>query len=111
MPEISINLRVDNTSTLAWIKKQNAPNETVHLLLKEFWELCAEKQIWVHASYISSSRYKVADKESRKLRDNLGWSLKEKFFEKIVGSFGPVTTDLSASCVNCNVNRVLFLYS
>ena len=105
MPEISINLRLDNTSTLAWIKKQNAPNETVHLLLKELWEFCAEKQIWIHASYISSNRYKVADKESRKLRDNFGWSLKKTFFEKIVGSFGPVTTDLFASRVNCKVNR------
>ena len=42
-----------------------------------------------------SSRNKVADKESRELRDNLEWSLKEKFFETIVGNFGPVTTDLS----------------
>ena len=55
--------------------------------------------------YISSSRNKVADKESRKLRDNLEWSLKEKFFEKIVGNFGPVTIDLFASRVNCKVNR------
>ena len=34
-----------NTATLAWINRQNAPNETIHLLLKEFWEFCAEKQI------------------------------------------------------------------
>ena len=54
---------------------------------------------------ISSSRNKVADKESRKLRDNLEWSLKEKLFEKIVGNFGPVTIDLFASRVNCKVNR------
>ena len=71
LSEISIHFRVDNTATLAWIKKQNTPNEAVHLLLKEFWELCAEKQIWFHVSCISSSRNKVADKESRKLRDNL----------------------------------------
>ena len=36
---------------------------------------------------------------------NLEWSLKEKFFEKIVGNFGPVTIDLFASRVNCKVNR------
>ena len=105
LSEISIHLRVENTATLAWINRQNAPNETAHLLLKEFWKFCAEKQIWVHASYISSSRYKVADKESRKLRHNLEWSLKEKFFEKTVENFGPVTTDLFASRVNCEVNR------
>ena len=61
LSETSINLRVDNTATLAWINRQNAPNETAHLLLKEFWEFCAVKQIWVHASYISSSRNNVAE--------------------------------------------------
>ena len=76
LSETSIHLRVDNTATLAWINRHNAPNETAHLLLKEFWQSCAEKQIWFHASYISSSGNKVADKESRKLRDNLEWSLK-----------------------------------
>ena len=65
LSESSIHLRVDNTGTLAWINKQTAPNETVHLLLQEFWEFCAEKQIWVDASYISFSRNTVADKESR----------------------------------------------
>ena len=103
--ETPIHLRVDNTATLAWINRQNALNETVHLLLREFWEFYAKKQIWVHASYISSSRNKVAYKESKKLRHNLEWSLKEKFFEKIVGNFGSVTTDLFASRVNCKVNR------
>ena len=67
LSKTSMHLRVDNTTTFARINRQNAPNETVHLLLKDFWEFCAEKQIWVHASYISSSRNKVADKESRKL--------------------------------------------
>ena len=105
LSETSIHLRVDNTETLAWIKRQNALNGTVNLILKEFWEFCAKKQIWVDASYISSSRNKVADKEPRKLRDNLEWSLKEKLFEKIVRNFGPVTTDLFASRVNCKVNR------
>ena len=104
LSETSIHIRVDNTATLAWMNMQNASNETAHLLLKEFWEACTEKQIWVHASYISSSRNKVADKESRKLRDNLEWSLNEKFFEKIVGNFDPVTIDLFASRVNCKKN-------
>ena len=105
LSEISKHLRVDNIAILVWIKSQIAANKTVHLLLKEFLEFCAEKQIWVYASYISSSRNKVADKESRKLRDNLEWSVKEKLFDRIVPNFGPVITDLFASRVNCKVNR------
>ena len=45
LSETSIHFRLDNTATSAWIKKQNAPNETVHLLLKDFWKFCAEKQM------------------------------------------------------------------
>ena len=37
LSETSVHLRVDNTATLAWINRQNARNETVHLLLKEVW--------------------------------------------------------------------------
>ena len=78
----------------------------VKLLYIYFWGLgVAEKQIRVHASYTSSRRNKVADKESRKLTDNLEWSLKDKLFEKKVGNFDPVTIDLFASCVNYKVNR------
>ena len=43
LSETSIHLTVDNTTILAWINRQNAPNKTVHLLLKGFWEFCAEK--------------------------------------------------------------------
>ena len=45
LSETLAHLRVDNTATLAWINRQNAPNATVHSLLKDFWEFCAEKQI------------------------------------------------------------------
>ena len=45
LSETSVCIRVDNTPILAWINKQIAPNETVHLLLKEFWEFYAENQI------------------------------------------------------------------
>ena len=64
LSETSNHLRIDNTANLASINKQSDSNETVHLLLKMFWEFCAKKQIWAHASYISSSRNKEAAKES-----------------------------------------------
>ena len=45
LSETSIHLRVDNPATLAWINRQNAADETVHLLLKDLWKFCAEKQL------------------------------------------------------------------
>ena len=100
LSETSVHLRVDNTAILTWINKQPPPNQNVLY----FWKFCAAKIIGVHASYISSSRNNVADKESIKLTDNLEWSLKEKFFEKIVGNFGPVATDSCTSSVNCKAS-------
>ena len=38
-----IQLKVDNTSSLAWINKKAAPNEAIFLIVKEFWECFIEK--------------------------------------------------------------------
>ena len=44
LSEISIHLRLDNTATLAWINRQNAPNETtVHLLLSSWSSVLKRK--------------------------------------------------------------------
>ena len=61
--DTSIHLKVDNTATLAWINKQTGPNLPIFLLVKEFWEFCIRKRLWVQASYIKSKRNKIADKE------------------------------------------------
>ena len=98
-----IQLKVDNTSSLAWINKQTAPNEAVFNIVKEFWLYCISKKLVVSASYINTNLNKVADKESRKLRDNLEWTLESAIFLKIVNTFGPVTIDLFASRINAKV--------
>ena len=69
-----IQLKVDNKSSLAWINKKTAPNEAIFLIFKEFWEYCMGKNVGVSAFYINTNRNVVADKESRKLRNNLEWS-------------------------------------
>ena len=46
------------------------------------------------APYIKSTRNKVADAESRRLRDSLEWSLHDTLFEKIIAKFGKPDTDL-----------------
>ena len=40
-----IQLKFDNTSSLAWINKKTAPNEAKFLIVKEFWEYCMGKKI------------------------------------------------------------------
>ena len=69
-------------------------------MVKTFRDICIQKNIWVKASYIESKHKKVADKESRKVHDNLEWTLKQHVFEKVIKLFGKVTIDLFASHVN-----------
>ena len=47
----------------------------------------------------------MADEESRKLRNNLEWSLQTPIFDKIRLVYGPVTIDLFASRINAKVGR------
>lgn len=101
----TVHLKVDNTSTLAWINKQTGPNIVIFNLVKEFWDFCIDRNLWVFASYIKSKRNKTADKESRALRENLEWTLKKQYFDKLVNIFGKFTIDLFASRMNRQVNR------
>ena len=100
-----IQLKVDSTSSLAWINKKTAPNEAIFLIVKEFWDYCMGKNLGVSASYINTTKNVVADKESRKLRNNLEWSLQTPIFDKIRLFYGPVTIDLLASRINAKVGR------
>ena len=71
MYKVSTLFKIGNTFTVVWINKQTAPNKETFDLVKEFWEFCMERKIYVFASYIKSKRNKIADFESRKIRENL----------------------------------------
>ena len=95
-----IQLKVDTTSSLAWINKKTAPNEAIFLIIKEFWECCMGKNLGISASYIKTNKKVVADKECKKLRNNLEWSLQTPTFDKIRLIYSPVTIGLFASRIN-----------
>ena len=50
MYKVSIQFKTDNTSTIVWINKQTAPNKETFDLVKEFWEFCMERKIYVFVS-------------------------------------------------------------
>ena len=102
-----MHLKVDYTVTVAFINKQKAPNKVVFTIIKNIWEFCIRRNLWLFASYIKSTRNKVADAESRKLRDNLEWSLHDMLFEKIIAKFGKRDTDLLASRANFKVDKYI----
>ena len=101
----AVHLKVDNTAIVAFINKQKARNKFVFTIIKNILEFCIRRNLWLFASYIKSTRNKVADAESRKLRDNLEWSLHDTLFEKIIAKFGKPDIDLFASKANFKVDK------
>ena len=53
----------------------------------------------------------MEDAESRKLRDNLEWSLHDTLFEKIIAMFGKPNIDLFASRANFKVDKYIIVLS
>ena len=71
LQDLTVLLKIDNTSTVSWVNKESDPDKEILTLVKQFWEFCMDRNINVVASYTESKKNKVADKESRKIRDNL----------------------------------------
>ena len=106
MYKVSIHFKIDNTTTIVWINKQTVPNKEIFELVKEFWEFSMERKIHVFASYKKSKRNKIADFESRKIRENLERAIQDHIFSHIMNHFQRLfTIDLFASRMNKKVNR------
>ena len=60
-----------------------------------------ERKIHVFASHIKSKRNKIAEFESRKIRENLEWSIQDHTFSHLTSHFQRLfTIDFFASRVN-----------
>ena len=90
---------------MSWVNKQFGADKEIFTLVKQFWEFCIDRNTNVVASYIESKKNKAADKESRKIRDNLEWSLKDKHFENLNREFGEFIIDLFATRINSKYRR------
>ena len=88
LQDLTVLFKIDNTSTLSWVNKQSCPDREIFTLVKQFSEFCIDRNITVVASYIESKKNKVAAKESRKIRDNLEWTLEDKYFQNLNTEFG-----------------------
>ena len=78
LQDLTVLFKIDNTSMVSCVNKQSGLDKEILILVKQFWKFSIHRNINVVSSY---KKNKVADKESRKIRDNLEWSLKAKYFE------------------------------
>ena len=95
---ISVLLRIDNTSAVAYINNQGGTvsRDLVHLT-RELWMWALERNIHLIAQHLPGSLNDIADAESRVMRDRSDWMLDPGIFHRINQTFGPIEVDLFAS--------------
>lgn len=101
-----IVLRIDNTTAIAYVNRMGGI-QYPHLtrVSKMLWQWCEERNIFVHAAYISSSDNWVADAESRRVHPDIEWELSIEAFRRITNIFGHPEIDLFASRLNTKCEK------
>ena len=96
--ELSVLLRIDNTTAVVYINHQGGTvSEELVLLTCDLWMWCLERNIHIHAEHLPGCMNTVADRESQSMQDHLDWKLDRKVFTRINKIFGPMEVDLFAS--------------
>ena len=108
MFDTSVHLKADNTTAVGRINKQTAPIELEISIVKQIWNFVAQRKLEIYASYIESKENKISDFESRNVKDNLEWTLKDHIFTKVKVKLGQPTIDLFAFRGN---NEIKTFYS
>ncbi len=99
---IHIRLRVDNTTAMNIINKMGTSHsDSCNSLVKEMWEWCMGKQIWISAAHIPGSLNFVADFESRHIATASEWMLNKNKLNDALQTLNFVPEiDLFASRIN-----------
>lgn len=102
----NILLRVDNKTAIAYINKMGGiMYQNLNRLSKKIWSWCEYRNIFLHASYISSKDNAIADEQSRVSYIESEYALNNEVYLHIVSCLGKPDIDLFASRLNtkCNV--------
>lgn len=104
--DCDILLRVDNSTALSYVNRMGSIRFP-HLsrLAREIWKWCAERNLFIYASYIPSAQNIEADAESRVISNETEWTLDEAYFNRITSLFGSFDIDLFASSINAKCPR------
>jgi len=101
-----ILIRSDSTTAISYINKYGGTRSCInHCIAKLIWQWCERRNIFIHASYISTKANILADKLSRSLIESTDFKLKRSVFKKITGIFGVPKLDLFASPLTSQCDR------
>ena len=95
---ISVLLKIDNTTAVAYINYQGGTvSKELVALTRDLWMWCLERNIHIQAQHLPGVLNQVADMESRSMRDRSDWKLDHRIFLKVNRRYGPLEVDLFAS--------------
>jgi hypothetical protein len=100
-----INLIIDNTTTISYINKFGGTRSPPLMEIADrVWRHCLATGTRLQTTYVPSI-FNPADSPSRKLQQQLEWSLDPQFFQDLNWWWGPHHVDLFASPVNAQLPR------
>lgn len=103
---LNILLRVDNITAISCINRMGSVRyRNLNNITRRIWTWCEARNIFIYASYISSSDNKMADAQSRMKNSNVEYNLDSKDFQNIIERFGAPSIDLFASYQNKKCDR------
>lgn len=101
-------LRIDNVTAIASINKMGSVQyKNLNEISRKIWDWCESKNIFVYASYISSSRNSIADSESRIKNVSTEYELNDNIFHEITMKLGVPNIDLFASYQNKKCDKFI----
>ena len=104
--DISVLLRIDNTTAVAYINNLGGTiSKDLLELAKNLWMWCLKKNIHITAQHLPGILNEVADTESRVMIDRSDWKLNPAIFRRINQVMGPVQIDLFASRLTTQCQR------
>jgi len=95
---ISILLRIDNTTAVAYINNLGGTDsKELVMLTRDLWIWCLERNIYITAVHLPGVLNTIANAESREILDKTDWKLNPMIFQKINNLYGPLDMDLFVS--------------
>lgn len=98
-----VQLFLDNTVAIRYLTKMGGRKPLLNALAREIWLWCEKRNIWLTVFHIPGRLNIRADRLSRlskKLNDDMEWSLCDNIFQKLQDQFGHFLMDLFASAEN-----------
>ena len=98
MRDAHVRLKLDNSTTVAYINKMGGiKSPSLNSLSRTLWEWCDERSIIISAQQIPGKENLVADSLSRQFSSNLEWSVDIDIFNQISNMTFAPDIDLFAS--------------